>query len=402
MVSNRYWFKSLPPFEGELKEDYSQDASGYYSETCVYWHWISQTGTVYADETVNYVTVTDAKNSAITKTFKSETNLSHGIYDIRVTRLTPDYTSSRYGATSYLTAVREVVKDDFQYPCSALVGVKALATDQLSGSFKFRCMEEGALIRYYDGSDWHVGFNNNPAWVCYDVLTQPLLADPDEVIGTDNLNYRCIASHTSSSDNKPITGANYDLYWQQGGDQGKTWETGKTYNSWNPEALRYDGINPSRLDTETFKAWADWCDELVPSGKDTTDLISTASEVIGTDGLNYSCILNHTSTNANKPITGANWSTYWTQTGTGGGSWQEGKNYKSNFRKATSSTSTTLTDNTKSWYYNIHRDKVLLITAGTGVGQRRLIVSNSDDTLPCIQNGHAIKHRFKIHNKTRL
>mgnify|MGYP001175483004 CR=1 FL=1 len=369
-------------FEGELKERYySIDASGYYSETCVYWRWISATSVAYADTMVNYTTVTDAKNSAIIKTFKSETNLSHGKYDIRVTRLTPDYNDARYGATSYLTAVREVFKDDFEYPCSALVGIKALASDQLSGSFKFRCMMEGAIIRYYDGSNWRVGFNNNPAWVCYDVLTQPLLADPDEVIGTDNLNYRCIASHTSSSDNKPITGANYDLYWQQGGDQGKTWETGKTYNSWNPEALRYDGINPSRLDTETFKAWADWCDELVPSGKDTTDLISTASEVIGTDGLNYSCILNHTSANANKPITGANWSTYWTQTGTGGGSWQEGKNYKSNFRKATSSTSTTLTDNTKSWYYNIHRDKVLLITAGTGVGQRRLIVSNSDDTL---------------------
>ena len=87
--------------EWELKERYV-DGDNY--ERCIYWHWINSTGTAYADDVVNYVTVTYAQNSAIIKTFKSNTNLTHGTYDVKVTRLTPDYTSSRYGATSYLSA----------------------------------------------------------------------------------------------------------------------------------------------------------------------------------------------------------------------------------------------------------------------------------------------------------
>lgn len=40
--------------------------------------------------------------------------------------------------------------------------------------------------------------------------------------------------------------------------------------------------------------------------------------VIGTDGLDYSCILAHTAEPADKPITGANWATYWVATGSSG------------------------------------------------------------------------------------
>ncbi len=45
---------------------------------------------------------------------------------------------------------------------------------------------------------------------------------------------------------------------------------------------------------------------------------SQASIVVGTDGLDYYCILAHTSTVADKPITGANYATYWKATGSSG------------------------------------------------------------------------------------
>lgn len=48
---------------------------------------------------------------------------------------------------------------------------------------------------------------------------------------------------------------------------------------------------------------------------------SAASEVTGTDGLVYTCIRSHTSAASNRPVTGANWSTYWKQTGSTGGGW---------------------------------------------------------------------------------
>ncbi len=40
--------------------------------------------------------------------------------------------------------------------------------------------------------------------------------------------------------------------------------------------------------------------------------------VVGSNGLDYRCILAHTSTAADKPITGVNWATYWVATGSSG------------------------------------------------------------------------------------
>lgn len=52
-----------------------------------------------------------------------------------------------------------------------------------------------------------------------------------------------------------------------------------------------------------------------------TATLTASSEVTGSDGLNYTCRRSHTSAADNKPVTGANWSTYWEQTGTAGVTW---------------------------------------------------------------------------------
>ncbi len=46
-----------------------------------------------------------------------------------------------------------------------------------------------------------------------------------------------------------------------------------------------------------------------------------SSEVIGSDGFNYSCVLGHTASSSNYPITGASWKLYWAQLGTNGIAW---------------------------------------------------------------------------------
>ncbi len=53
-------------------------------------------------------------------------------------------------------------------------------------------------------------------------------------------------------------------------------------------------------------------------------------EVTGTDGLIYTCILDHTSTVVDKPITGSNWAFYWKLTGLTGGVWIEDVSYSAN------------------------------------------------------------------------
>lgn len=59
------------------------------------------------------------------------------------------------------------------------------------------------------------------------------------------------------------------------------------------------------------------------------DITSTSnSECIGTDTLNYTCILSHTAvTGTNRPITGTTWQKFWYQTGSAGSAWGNGNSY---------------------------------------------------------------------------
>ena len=61
----------------------------------------------------------------------------------------------------------------------------------------------------------------------------------------------------------------------------------------------------------------------------TQKTFSAASEVTGTDSLIYTCIKSHTSAAATKPVTGANWSSFWKQTGSTGGTWVTATPYTS-------------------------------------------------------------------------
>lgn len=54
-----------------------------------------------------------------------------------------------------------------------------------------------------------------------------------------------------------------------------------------------------------------------------TKTFSAASEVTGTDDNVYTCVKSHTSGATNKPVTGANYTTYWTERGDTGGVWAD-------------------------------------------------------------------------------
>jgi predicted phage tail protein len=152
------------------------------------------------------------------------TNLDHGQYRVRVTRVF-SYFADRDWFTPpldscfsdlYLTNVREVTYSSLTYPRQVLVGIKALASSSISGSFQFSRVGDCSLIRVWDGTAWSVIFSNSPAWALWDVLTQPV----------------------------------FD-------------------NSLN--VLRYDGIDPARLDLPKWKELADWNAALVPDGNGGTE-----------------------------------------------------------------------------------------------------------------------------------
>lgn len=117
-------------------------------------------------------------------------------YDIRVTKVTADKNDSAYGDKMYLDRVREVYSESFTYPRTALVGINAVATDTLSGSIGFSCIADCLLVRVYDSSTqtWSVKYSTNPAWVIFDLMTQPVYsgsgtdADPFVVERYDGIN----------------------------------------------------------------------------------------------------------------------------------------------------------------------------------------------------------------------
>ena len=212
-TSTAQWYQNSTG--SSVRTDHTDGETQTVGEYIYTWRWIDSTTTVY-DTVEDYITTTAATQQSVRKVFRTD-HLTRGIaYQVRVTNLSVDQTTSRYADDMYLAEINEVLYDDFQYPRTVLVAVKALATDQLSGGMRFSCIGDTALIRVWNGSAWSVVFNKNPAWVCWDVLTQPVFAN--------------------------------DL-----------------------TVLRYDGFDPSRLDLTWFYAWAQWCDELVPNATGGTE-----------------------------------------------------------------------------------------------------------------------------------
>lgn len=54
---------------------------------------------------------------------------------------------------------------------------------------------------------------------------------PSVVTGTDSQPYRCITTHRSSAVTRPITGANWSLYWEAGGTGPSAWVADQPYGA---------------------------------------------------------------------------------------------------------------------------------------------------------------------------
>jgi sulfur carrier protein ThiS len=170
--------------------------------------------------------ITDNRNALVKRTYRtidsdSITIVNGENYDIRITKVSADETSVRYADTIRLSSVSEVLTDDFIYPGLSLVGLKALATDQLSGSLNFSAIAEGSICKVWDGFSFSNEYTNNPAWVMYNILSSPVFSGESE--------------------------GNYVV-------------------------ARYDGVDPSQLDIDSFFELAQYCDELVPISEDAPEI----------------------------------------------------------------------------------------------------------------------------------
>ena len=119
--------------------------------------------------------ITAHQSSALRKEFRIDP-LESAAYEVRmqVTARSHDVDSSRAAVRCWWSSLTSIVHDDFSYPNIALIGIKALATDQLSGTptLKFLKTRPYVLVWNPTTEAYEEQASDNPAWACYDVLHQ--------------------------------------------------------------------------------------------------------------------------------------------------------------------------------------------------------------------------------------
>lgn len=137
-----------------------------------------------------YSTVVD---KTVSEKLSSLYEISHRInlpaaatgWQIRVIRVTPDSTSARLANKTQVQAFTEVIDAKLRYPHTALLFV-SFDAKSFSNIPKISCVPKGRIIRVPSNYDpvtrqytgtWDGIFkwawSNNPAWIWFDILTEP-------------------------------------------------------------------------------------------------------------------------------------------------------------------------------------------------------------------------------------
>lgn len=110
-------------------------------------------------------------------------DLTPARYEVRARCTKKDGTSIRYANKVQWQGVTQVIYDDFEYPGKALIGIKALATDQLSGNDpSMTCLVTRKNVNVWNPATKHYEEcpADNPAWATYDILHHCLKIDDAE------------------------------------------------------------------------------------------------------------------------------------------------------------------------------------------------------------------------------
>ena len=93
------------------------------------------------------------KSRTVVRRYYEKTGLTAAKYDIRITRISADETDKLIGDL-WLQSVDEVKTDDLAYPNTALLGIRALASEQLSGGMpNFTCIVKARKVSIPDIKD---------------------------------------------------------------------------------------------------------------------------------------------------------------------------------------------------------------------------------------------------------
>lgn len=140
-------------------------------------------GTQISINVVNDSRISAAQTTAVRRQFRFD-NIPAGEYQVRVkaNARSAATNSTRDGVRCYWSGLSAIIYDDFIYPNKALIGLKALASNQLSGNtptLTFLKTRSTVLVYNPNLPGYEEKDATNPAWAAYDFThLARLLDDP--------------------------------------------------------------------------------------------------------------------------------------------------------------------------------------------------------------------------------
>ena len=154
--------------------------------------------------------INEATNRAIYRVYRFE-GLPPGRYEVRVRCVHKDGNTIRYVNRVYWTQLTQIVYDDFVHPGKALIGIRALATEQLSGNDPaVTWVQERSKLYVWNpyAKAYEEKRADNPAWACYDILHQCRKIDGRYIVRgepADRLSYDMFKAWAEQCDSKGYT-----------------------------------------------------------------------------------------------------------------------------------------------------------------------------------------------------
>ena len=136
--------------------------------------WVTSIGRMLIGGGEHNGSIRDATNKSIYRVYRFE-NLPPGRYEVRMRCVSKGGTSVRYVNRVYWSQLTQIVYDDFVHPGKALIGIRALATEQLSGNDPtVTWVQERSKVYVWNpySKAYEEKRADNPAWACYDILHQ--------------------------------------------------------------------------------------------------------------------------------------------------------------------------------------------------------------------------------------
>ncbi|MDH5738716.1 MAG: phage tail protein [Nitrospira sp.] len=256
------------------------------------------------------VTYSDARRAVLRRTIRVD-GLASGQYDIRVRRTTVESTSTSRIDSVTREAMTEIVNDSYTYPNTALLAVRAVATNQISGGLpRVTADVFGVEIKKFDIVPlltYITTFTDNPAWIVFDMLTNEryghgrftwrrtyetgaiAVTNGDVGFSGSGTGWTVATLRKGDLIHVPSKGCVGVVATIDYGAQTGTFET--VWFGTSGTGLTYE-VRMNDIDITSFQEWAAFCDELVPNGKGGMEKRATCDFVFDADQENiWSAVL---------------------------------------------------------------------------------------------------------------